>query len=958
MRRTQCRLWRILWTTAVMLTFLAAGCLLGTASAAEETPVVRIGFPVQPGISYLDENGRYAGYLVDYLDQLEMFTDWEIEFVQVEGDLDTQLSTLMYMLRDGEIDIMGTMNRNAQLEEMFLYPGYGYGTTYTVLAVQSDDFRWLEEDFSHWNDIRVATYPGYKDRMAQFTYYADVYGFSFVTVECDTYQEMIDAVRSGRADAMIQADLSVTDGFRVIGRFSPTPYYFALAPGETELLRQLDGAMRSLNRSQPNLQNELYDRYFRHASPFQISQEHRDFLASLGTLQVLFFDGNAPYQYIRNGKLQGFAVQYMENFAKITGLQYEAVVADSFEEAMEMISRGEVDVVACLATNSALSSQGGMRFSIPFFNSFSVTACSNSQPHEHPADIAFQANTEATLDQIRRTDSLGSQLDYYSLFYYLRKAVVYDQIIIDWTNLKNFSYVFGVTDAVPECFVTILNQYITSTSDAARQAMIYRYSGEEPTYTAWEWLLANRIMLLSASAIFLILLLILLLTFRSKRMTAKALVAEKQLRHLTMYDGLTGAYNEAYFRELLQECCDRRTQAALVAVNLRDFKYINDIYGPQRANEILCCMKAILDRKMADGEFFCRASADLFYLLLQASDVDTFRTRMENLFTRISTEASGSLEGHPLSLYCGAVFLADSPAHSASANLSYLMVALARAKEQGRNTVYVFDKTLYQEAQLRYYIETHMHEALASEEYQLYLQPRMNLHTGHIDGAEALVRWKPRDHSMLMPNQFIPLFAANGFCAQLDLYMVEQVCRALRSWMDAGLAPMVISVNQTKSLFLREDYAQRLLDITGRYHIPPGYLILEIPEGLAYDNIEALNQTIRRLNGSGFRVSMDDFGSGYSSLNALGKIHINELKLDRIFLADVVNDTSGTQREVLSSVLALARKLGIQTVVEGVETPENEELVRSLACDYGQGYYYSKPIPAEQFRQCFCAMQV
>ena len=128
--------------------------------------MVRIGFPVQPGISYLDENGRYAGYLVDYLDQLEMFTDWEIEFVQVEGDLDTQLSTLMYMLRDGEIDIMGTMNRNAQLEEMFLYPGYGYGTTYTVLAVQSDDFRWLEEDFSHWNDIRVATYPGYKDRMA------------------------------------------------------------------------------------------------------------------------------------------------------------------------------------------------------------------------------------------------------------------------------------------------------------------------------------------------------------------------------------------------------------------------------------------------------------------------------------------------------------------------------------------------------------------------------------------------------------------------------------------------------------------------------------------------------------------------------------------------------------------------------------------------------------------------
>ena len=218
-----------------------------------------------------------------------MFTGWEIEFVQAEGDLDTQLSTLMYMLQDGEIDIMGTMNRNAQLEEMFLYPSCSYGTTYTVLAVQSDDFRWLEEDFSHWDHIRVATYPGYEERMSQFTYYADVYGFSFTPVECNTYQEMIDAVRLGQADAMIQSDLSVADGFRIIGRFSPTPYYFALAPGKTELLRQLDGAMRSLNSSQPDLQNELYDRYFRHASSFQISQEHRDFLASLGTLRILFF---------------------------------------------------------------------------------------------------------------------------------------------------------------------------------------------------------------------------------------------------------------------------------------------------------------------------------------------------------------------------------------------------------------------------------------------------------------------------------------------------------------------------------------------------------------------------------------------------------------------------------------------------------------------------------------------
>ena len=124
-------------------------------------------------------------------------------------------------------------------------------------------------------------------------------------------------------------------------------------------------------------------------------------------------------------------------------------------------------------------------------------------------------------------------------------------------------------------------------------------------------------------------------------------------------------------------------------------------------------------------------------------------------------------------------------------------------------------------------------------------------------------------------------------------------------------------------------------------------------EGLAFNNISALNQTIKKLNIAGFQVSMDDFGSGYSSLNTLGKLEINELKLDRGFLMDVVNDPDGTQSEVLASVLSLAKKLGIKTVAEGVETKESEDVIRSMSCDYGQGYYYSKPIPAEEFQKRF-----
>lgn len=359
--------------------------------------------------------------------------------------------------------------------------------------------------------------------------------------------------------------------------------------------------------------------------------------------------------------------------------------------------------------------------------------------------------------------------------------------------------------------------------------------------------------------------------------------------------------------------------------------------------------------RVREGELVCRASADLFYLLLQERDADGLRRRVAGMLRRISAMASAALEGLPLTIYCGAVFVGDSHApYQVAANMSYLMAALAYAKKSNCPVVYVFDEALYQTEQLRYYIETHMQPALEQEEYQLYLQPKMNLQTDRVDGAEALVRWQSKERGMLYPDQFIPLFEENGFCERLDLYMVEQVCKTLRRWMDSGLTPVGIAVNQTKSLFVKEDYVDSLLAITGKYRVPPHYITLEIMEGLAFENLQSLNRTIQKLNRQGFQVSMDDFGTGYSSLNTLGKLEINELKMDRAFLMEAVNDPQGTQSEVLAAVLVLAKKLGIKTVAEGVETKKSEDMIRAMFCDYGQGYYYSKPIPAEDFREKFC----
>lgn len=244
-----------------------------------------------------------------------------------------------------------------------------------------------------------------------------------------------------------------------------------------------------------------------------------------------------------------------------------------------------------------------------------------------------------------------------------------------------------------------------------------------------------------------------------------------------------------------------------------------------------------------------------------------------------------------------------------------------------------------------------MQKALEQGEFKLYLQPKINLDNGKLMGAEALVRWQSKDRGMIYPDKFIPLFKENGFCVKLDLYMVEQACKQIRHWIDSGLPAMHISVNQTRLLFTSENYVEKLLEITSKYKVSPKYITLEILESIAIDNIESINICIDKLRSKGFRISMDDFGSGYSSLNTLGKLKIDELKLDRLFLMDVTKDKEGVQRKIMACILALAKQLNIDTVAEGVETEQDEDMMTKLSCDYGQGYYYSRPISAKDFEK-------
>lgn len=421
------------------------------------------------------------------------------------------------------------------------------------------------------------------------------------------------------------------------------------------------------------------------------------------------------------------------------------------------------------------------------------------------------------------------------------------------------------------------------------------------------------------------------------------------------YDPLTGAYNMAKFEYETAGIIENTYEYSLAAMNIRQFKFINEIFGTRAADLLLCHMKSVIADNITENEYYCRNSEDMFYLLLRDTDRDRIKERIGKMIQEISRYAICNNRDYRILLYCGVVIGTDveDEEPSVKKSMTHVRFALDTARQSLKNNIWFYDTRLHEDEKLQNYVESHMNQALDNHEFKLYLQPKVNLSTGRTSGAEALVRWIAEEGRIIYPGQFIPVFEANGFCVNLDMYMLEEVCRQIRKWIDDGLTPVPVSVNQSKLLFYEADYIANLKSLLDKYQIPAELISLEILEDLASENVNELNKRIGRLREIGFKISLDDFGSGYSSMNTLASLEIDELKFDRGFLLGLKDSGEEYERQIIimNEIVELTKKLKISTVVEGVETKENEELVRDLGCEYGQGYYYSMPMSASEFSE-------
>ncbi len=406
-----------------------------------------------------------------------------------------------------------------------------------------------------------------------------------------------------------------------------------------------------------------------------------------------------------------------------------------------------------------------------------------------------------------------------------------------------------------------------------------------------------------------------------------------------MYDRLTGLYTKDYFSKLVNEALlsDPEGSYTIVALNIENFKLYNDTYGTIMGDELLKSTAEKLREKAGAVAICGRYGADRFLCFIQSekelSDREAFMTDYEE-------QRSDTV------MKWGIYNITDR-----SVNVEQMcdraLLAADSVKGQYSTHFAIYNDTIREKLVREKEITDAMEEALESEQFTVYLQPKYSLTTNSMAGAEALVRWIHPEWGFMSPGEFIPLFEKNGFITKLDLWVAEKVCSLLRKWQDEGLTVLPVSVNISRRDIFQADVVSRLTEMTERYGIEPELLHIEITESAYSDQPAAIIAAVDQLKSRGFIIEMDDFGSGYSSLNMLNELKLDILKLDMKFIQSEMSKSAS--RSILRFVVNLAHWMGLSVVAEGVETSEQVQRLRLIACDYVQGYFFSRPLPIAEF---------
>ena len=435
------------------------------------------------------------------------------------------------------------------------------------------------------------------------------------------------------------------------------------------------------------------------------------------------------------------------------------------------------------------------------------------------------------------------------------------------------------------------------------------------------------------------------------RMRAEREAVEEKLAFLAHHDPLTHLPNRVLLRDrfdrAMASAVREHRQVAMLFLDLDNFKRVNDSLGHKVGDQLLLRVVERLRICIDDDDTISRQGGDEFVILLSNAHDTTEVSRIaQSILDTIAEPFEIGAQVLTTSFSIG-ISMYPNDGNDFDTLLKNADTALYHAKDNGRDTYHFFANTMNVDVLARMQLHSNLRNAVRNQEFLLHYQPQIELGTGRIIGAEALVRWQTPDGNLIAPGKFIPLAEESGLIVQIGEWVLNEACRQVKAWIDDGMAPMVVAVNLSAQQFKRGDILQTVSRALERSGLPATMLELELTESILLQETGAVMETLHRLKKLGVHLSIDDFGTGYSSLSYLKKLAVDKLKIDQSFVRDLADDADDAA--IVTAIVQLGHALQLSVIAEGVETEAQLAFLRNCNCDQIQGYLISRPVPAQEF---------
>jgi diguanylate cyclase (GGDEF)-like protein len=428
------------------------------------------------------------------------------------------------------------------------------------------------------------------------------------------------------------------------------------------------------------------------------------------------------------------------------------------------------------------------------------------------------------------------------------------------------------------------------------------------------------------------------------------ILEHKKTQKAMYFDSNSGIWNGTKFEhEISKKLTNSKTRYALINMNISRFRFVNDTYGREKGNEVLRLFaKHIKENFTKNDENYGTLWADYFVILVEYSSEDEIKNRFESFVADFQLSAE-KICSFRFIIKAGVAITEPEITNKFSTLLEQANHAVNSISDPFESQIVFFTNKMSKEIEELKLVDKNMIQAFKNHEFQPYYQPKYDINTNKICGAEALVRWIHPEKGLIPPLFFLPYFERCGFITELDYYVLECTCQNLRRWIDQGIKVVPVSCNFSR-LHAKDDFfPEKVQIIADMYNIPHHLLEIEITESIAMEKMEIVLRHFKKFKEMGFIISIDDFGSGYSSLTLLEQMNIDVIKMDKSFLQ--ADYSSAREYEILISLIRLAQRLGLTVICEGIETSRHVKLLHEAGCFYAQGFYFSKPLPLADFEK-------